>query len=102
VCKFSRFCGGIYNSIVSVVTGLWAGQPRSRGLILGTSRLTAGSTLHPVQCVLVGAFPPGVKRLAREAYHSSQSSSDPDKHLRCAQGLFTIFFFTTVGVQVVF
>jgi hypothetical protein len=47
--SFSEFLCGICGSIVSVVTRLWAGQPRTCGLILVTNRLAVGSTQHPIQ-----------------------------------------------------
>jgi len=47
--KFSGFLFGVCDSTVSVMNRLWAGQPRSCGLILVTSRLAVGSTQHSIQ-----------------------------------------------------
>jgi len=36
------------NCVVSVMNKLWAGQPRSCGLILVTNRLALGSSQHSI------------------------------------------------------
>jgi hypothetical protein len=72
----------ILGSSTSIVSRLWAGRPGSNsGKVQGCSsfrrRVQTGSVAHPASYPIgTGALSPEVKRPAREADHSPQSSTE--------------------------